>query len=241
MFEMSQEFGKETKGRGFMLAHSFTTESEEFKRYPAKWTDDTRSDWTVEKPIVKFAEWAPPVALKENITMSSLILQNLAAEYLFLPMIWAVLRSGNVPKPKEELFIRWLEFSMFNPIVEAFSEPENTTSNLAWKYSDRADSIFRYYAQQRMQLFPYIYSYAMRCRTETKPMLGKFPEHIYQFTFGDEILVAPVYERGVTKQNVFLPEGKWINFWSGEQLQGNAQYTVAAPINQIPLFVNKVP
>ncbi|MBL0131858.1 MAG: hypothetical protein IPP43_12710 [Chitinophagaceae bacterium] len=69
MFEMSQEFGKETKGRGFLLAHSFETANEEYKRYPAKWTDDTRSDWTIEKPLVKFAEWSPPVAFKENIAL----------------------------------------------------------------------------------------------------------------------------------------------------------------------------
>jgi alpha-glucosidase (family GH31 glycosyl hydrolase) len=68
-------------------------------------------------------------------------------------------------------------------------------------------------------------------------MLGKFPEYIYQYTFGDELLVAPVYEKGVTTQKVYLPEGKWINYWTGEQMQGNAEVTVAAPINQIPLFV----
>lgn len=238
MFEMSQEFGKETKGRGFMLAHSFVTENEEFKRYPAKWTDDTRSDWTVEKPVVKFAEWAPPVALKENIGMFTNPAKP-TSKIPFLANDMGGFTVGNVTKPDEELFIRWLEFSMFNPIVEVFSEPENTSSNLAWKYSERADSIFRFYAHQRMQLFPYIYSNALRCRTEAKPMLGKFPEHIYQFTFGDEILVAPVYEKSATTQNVFLPKGKWINFWTAEQLKGNIQHTVSSPINQIPLFVKQ--
>lgn len=70
-------------------------------------------------------------------------------------------------------------------------------------------------------------------------MLGKFPEHIYQYTFGDEMLVAPVYEKGATTQKIFLPNGKWINYWTGENMQGNAEYTVAAPINQIPLFVKQ--
>lgn len=238
MFEMSQEFGQETKGCGFMLAHSFTTDNEEYKRYPAKWTDDTRSDWTVEKPVIKFAEWAPPVALKENIAMFTNPAKP-SSKIPFLANDMGGFTVGNVPKPDEELFIRWLQFSMFNPIVEVFSEPENITSNLAWKYSDRADSIFRFYAQQRMELFPYIYSYAMRCRTEAKPMLGKFPEHIYQFTFGDEILVAPVYEKGATTLNVFLPDGNWINYWTGENLLGNVQDTVAAPLNQIPLFVKQ--
>jgi alpha-glucosidase (family GH31 glycosyl hydrolase) len=70
-------------------------------------------------------------------------------------------------------------------------------------------------------------------------MLGKFPEHIYQYTFGDELLLAPVYERGATTQKVFLPEGKWINYWTDELLDGNTEYFVAAPIHQIPLFVKQ--
>jgi alpha-glucosidase (family GH31 glycosyl hydrolase) len=128
---------------------------------------------------------------------------------------------------------------MFNPIVEVFSEPENTTSNLPWKYSVRADTIFRFYAQLRMQLFPYIYSYALRSRIEGKHMIGKFPDHVYQYTFGDELLVAPVYEKGATAQKVFLPEGKWINYWTGEAMKGTEEHSVAAPIYQVPLFVKQ--
>jgi alpha-glucosidase (family GH31 glycosyl hydrolase) len=88
-----------------------------------------------------------------------------------------------------------------------------------------------------MKLFPYIYSYAHRSRIEGKHMLGKFPDHMYQFTFGDEMLVAPVYVRGATTQKIFLPEGQWVNYWTGEVMPGNQVYTVAAPIEQIPLFV----
>ncbi len=238
MFEMSQEFGKETKGRGFILSHSFDTEAEEYKKYPTKWTDDTRSDWTVEKPLVKFAEWSPAVALKENIAMFTDPAKP-TSRIPFLTNDLGGFTVGNAKMPEEELYIRWLQFSMFNPIVEVFSEPDNTTLNLPWMYSARADSVFRYYAHWRMQLFPYIYSYALRSRIEGKHMLTKFPEHIYQYTFGDELLVAPVYEKGATAQQVFLPAGKWVNFWTGEQLQGNTENTVAAPINQIPLFVKQ--
>jgi alpha-glucosidase (family GH31 glycosyl hydrolase) len=128
---------------------------------------------------------------------------------------------------------------MFNPITEVFSQPENPTANLAWLYSARADSLFRLYAQLRMQLFPYIYSYAHRSRIEGKTMIGKIPGQLYEYMFGDEILVAPVYEKGATIQKVFLPDGKWVNYWTGEQVRGNTGHTVAAPINQIPLFIRQ--
>jgi alpha-glucosidase (family GH31 glycosyl hydrolase) len=236
MFEMSQEFGKETKGRGFILSHSFETENEEYKKYPTKWTDDTRSDWNVENPKKEFNTWVPNIAFKENIAMFT-DPNKPSSKIPFLTNDMGGFDMGKTDKPDEELFIRWLQFSMLNPITEVFSQPENKTANLAWLYSARADSIFRSYAHLRMQLFPYIYSYAHRSRIEGRYMLGKFPEYIYQYTFGDELLVAPVYEKGVTTQKVYLPEGKWINYWTGEQMQGNAEVTVAAPINQIPLFV----
>jgi len=238
MFEMSQEFGKETKGRGFVLSHSFDTENEEYKKYPAKWTDDTRSDWNVENPLVKFNPWVPNIAFKENIAIYT-DPKKASSKIPFLTNDLGGFDMGLTTKPEEELFIRWLQFSMFNPITEIFSQPENPTANMPWLYSERADSIFRQYAHWRMQLFPYIYSYAHRSRIEGKHMLGKFPEHIYQYTFGDEMLVAPVYEKGATKQKVFLPKGKWMNYWTGETLQGNTEYTVKAPINQIPLFVKQ--
>jgi alpha-glucosidase (family GH31 glycosyl hydrolase) len=238
MFEMSQEFGKETKGRGFMLSHSFETENEEYKKYPTKWTDDTRSDWNVENPLVKFNSWVPNIALKENIAMFT-DPKKASSKIPFLTNDLGGFDMGYTAKPEEELFIRWLQFSMFNPITEIFSQPENPTANMAWLYSERADSIFRQYAHLRMQLFPYIYSYAHRSRMEGKHMLGKFPEHIYQYTFGDEMLLAPVFEKGAITQKVFLPEGKWMNYWTGEIMKGNTEVTVAAPINQIPLFVKQ--
>lgn len=238
MFEMSQEFGKESKGRGFILSHSFGTETEDYKKYPTKWTDDTRSDWNVEKPTKEFNTWVPNIAFKENIAMFTNP-DKASAKIPFLTNDLGGFDMGKTDKLDEELYIRWLQFSMLNPITEVFSQPENPTGNLAWLYSQRADTIFRLFAQLRMQMFPYIYSYALRSRIEGKLMIGKIPGHLYQYMYGDELLIAPVYEKGAITRKVFLPEGKWINYWTGEQFQGNSEVTVAAPINQIPLFVKQ--
>jgi alpha-glucosidase (family GH31 glycosyl hydrolase) len=238
MFEMSQEFGKETKGRGFMLSHSFETDNDAYKRYPAKWTDDTRSDWTIEKPVVKFAEWVPPVAFKENIAMFT-DPSKPSSKIPFLTNDLGGYTVGNVQMPDEELYIRWLQFSMFNPITEDFSEPENITSNLAWKYSERADTIFRFYSHLRMQLFPYLYTCAFQSRLEGINMVRKIKGQLYEYMLGNELLVAPVYEKGADSQKIFLPEGNWINYWSGELLEGNAEHKVSAPINQIPVFIKQ--
>jgi alpha-D-xyloside xylohydrolase len=50
--------------------------------------------------------------------------------------------------------------------------------------------------------------------------------------------VAPVTEQGQTEKDVYLPVGSdWYNFWTNEKLAGGRWVKVAAPIDQIPVFV----
>ncbi len=59
-----------------------------------------------------------------------------------------------------------------------------------------------------------------------------------EYMFGPALLVAPVTDQGATRKDVYLPAGTdWYNFWTNERLHGGQQVTVAAPIDQIPLFV----
>ena len=238
IFEISQELGKETEGRGFMLNHTGGQETEEYKKYPCKWTDDTRSDWNVEKPTKEFNSWVPKIALKENIAMYT-DPQKRSSEIPFLTNDLGGFDMGKTNKLDEELFIRWMQFSFFTPIVEVFSQPENTSGNMAYSISERADSIFRKYAHLRMELFPYIYSYAHRVRLESKQMMQTLPNNHFDYMFGNEVLVAPVYEQFATKRAVELPKGKWVNYWNNELVDGGKNQEVDAPIEQIPIFVRQ--
>jgi alpha-glucosidase (family GH31 glycosyl hydrolase) len=238
MFEISQEFGRETRGRGFMLSHTGGQESEEYKRYPAKWTDDTRSDWNIEQPTKDFNPWVPAVALKENIAMFT-DSEKRSSKIPFLANDLGGFDMGKTDKPDEELYIRWLQFSMFSPVVEVFAQPENQTSNMAYLISERADKLFRKYSHLRMELFPYIYSYAHKVRLEGKQMMQALPRNPFDYMFGNELFVAPVYEQGATKRLVELPAGKWLNYWTNEKLEGGRKIEVNAPLDQIPFFVRE--
>lgn len=238
MFELSQEYGKETNGRGFILSHTGGQENDTYKRYPAKWTDDTRSDWNIEKPTKDFNSWVPSVALKENIAMFTDASKR-SSQIPFLTNDLGGFDMGKTDKLDEELYIRWMEFSMFTPIVEVFSQPENKTSNMAYAVSERADSLFRKYSHLRMELFPYIYSYAHKVRLEGKQMMKSSENDPYNFFFGDEMFVTSVYEQSATKRNVNLPQGNWIDFWTGKVMQGEKSYVVNASLDKIPLFIRE--
>ena len=59
-----------------------------------------------------------------------------------------------------------------------------------------------------------------------------------QYMFGPSILVAPVTDAAVTKRNVYLPNGtKWINFWTGETIEGGKTISASAPLDKLPLFI----
>lgn len=238
IFEISQELGKETEGRGFMLNHTGGQETEEYKKYPCKWTDDTRSDWNIEKPTKEFNSWVPAIALKENIAMFT-DPKKRSSEIPFLTNDLGGFDMGKTDKLDEELYIRWLQFSIFAPIVEVFSQPENPTANMAYLYSKRADNLFRKYSHLRMELFPYIYSYAHKVRLESKQMMQALPNNVFDYMFGNELLVAPVYEQYATKRTVELPTGNWVNYWTNKKNAGGKKIEVDAPIDQIPLFVRE--
>ena len=58
-----------------------------------------------------------------------------------------------------------------------------------------------------------------------------------EFTYGDKILICPVLEPGQQSRKVYLPKGKWYNFWSLEMVDGGQEVHVATPIETIPIFV----
>ena len=237
MFEMSQQLGRETGGRGFVLSHSHGVDSEEYKRYPGKWTDDTRSDWNIENPTHEFSPWLPRVAFKENVAMYT----DTSRHFHKIPFLandmggFSVGTDGLID---EELYIRWLQFAVFVPLTTPFSQPENPTGNIAFKVSPRADSLFRQFAHLKMELFPYIYSYAHQSRLSGVNTIRPVNGLTDQYLFGAEMLVAPVVEQGKTSREVYFPENSdWINIWSGEKIKGGQSVTVEAPLQQIPLFV----
>lgn len=239
MFELTQEKGKETNGRGFVFSHSHGVESGEYKKYPGKWTDDTRSDWSGLKHKRTFQSWIPKVGLKENIAMYT----DLNKHYHEIPFLandmggFAVSQDGFVD---EELYIRWLQFATFVPLTTPFSQPENKSGNIAFNISERADTIFKTFSHIKMKLFPYIYSYAHKSRIDGINTIRPIKDDLYTYHFGENFLVAPIYEEGANSRMVNFPkENTWVNYWTGDEYIGGTNSIIQANINEIPLFVKK--
>ena len=57
----------------------------------------------------------------------------------------------------------------------------------------------------------------------------------YEYLFGRDLLVSPVYESGITEWEVFLPDDQWIHLFTKEKFSGGT-YKVSAGLGNIPVF-----
>ena len=49
-------------------------------------------------------------------------------------------------------------------------------------------------------------------------------------------MAAPAFA-GEPARNVYLPEGEWVDFWTGKRYTGKQQIHLEVPLDQIPIFV----
>ncbi len=144
-----------------------------------------------------------------------------------------------------ELFVRWFEWGVFQPVMRTHGERMH---NEVWSYGKQAEPILEKYLRLRYQLLPYIYSLAYQTYQTGAPFMRAlfmdFPRDPAvadirdEYMFGPAFLVAPVSEQGATSRSVYLPAGcDWYNYWTNERIKGGQAITVAAPIDTIPLFV----
>ncbi len=62
----------------------------------------------------------------------------------------------------------------------------------------------------------------------------------YQFMNGEWLLVAPVYKSEGKRDSIYLPKGKWIDYWNGETINGNIWLNnYNAPLDKLPVFVKE--
>lgn len=78
-----------------------------------------------------------------------------------------------------------------------------------------------------------------------RPLFLEFPKETRllreetAYFFGDFFLVAPIVQPDMLKREVYLPPGRWVNYWTGETYEGRQSVTLDAPIDRIPLLVKK--
>jgi alpha-glucosidase len=109
------------------------------------------------------------------------------------------------------------------------------------------EPICRQYLELRYRLMPYLYSAIREAHDTGMPILRALWLHYPddrdavargdEYLWGRDILVAPVTEKGATSRTLYLPRGRWTDFWSGESHEGGRTMSRTVDLATMPLFV----
>ncbi|WP_184548958.1 glycoside hydrolase family 31 protein [Mucilaginibacter sp. FT3.2] len=194
------------------------------QRYSSVWTGDNVASW-------------------EHLKLGNIQCQRLSVSGI--PFCGTDI-GGFSGEPDGELFTRWIQLGTFSPFMRAHSAGD-TKEREPWSFGAPFTEINRKFIELRYRLIPYLYSTFWEHHRYGFPILRPIVMHEQdvllnhfrqdEFTYGDKILVCPVMEAGQTKRNVYLPKGKWFNYWTFEVSEGGKEVTVDTPLETMPLFV----
>ena len=144
-----------------------------------------------------------------------------------------------------ELLARFTEFGVLQPFCRNHSA-KGTVPQEPWAFGEPYESVCRKMIKLRYRLLPYLYTLFEEChRTGApilRPLLFEFPEDetTYaaddEFMLGGALLAAPITRPGIEHRHVYLPEGAWFHFWSGERFEGPAHILAHAPLGEPALY-----
>lgn len=145
-----------------------------------------------------------------------------------------------------ELLARWMQMGALMPFCRNHSA-KFTADQEPWVFGPKVEAISREYLRLRYALLPYLYNlFWESARTGLpimRPLVLEYPDDVHvanlsdQFLLGRDLLVCPVYQPSATHRMVYLPAGTWVDFWTGERLEGGRFIVAEAPVERMPMYV----
>ena len=161
--------------------------------------------------------------------------------------------SGDVPTA--ELYLRSAAAAAFTPIMQYHSEFNHhrapSRDRTPWNIADRAGDprvidVFRRFAVLRERLVPHLAAEARFAiesgRALMRPLFfdttdPRAWDGDAQWMLGRSILIAPIVHEGATSRTLFLPDGEWIDAFSGVSIEGGSTVTRETPIDEVAVYV----
>ena len=229
------EVTKEVTGNGIVWARSAWAGCQ---RYPLHWGGDSASSWDGLTGSLKgglhfglsgFAFWSHDVPGFHSIP-----------DFMNSPI-------------DENVYVRWTQFGVFSSHMRY----HGTCKREPWHYPRIAPIVKRWW-KLRYKLLPYIIEQGEQSCLTGYPMVRALLMHhphnrqVWhiddEYYFGNDFLVCPVMnachtstdesKNGVGTRDIYLPEGQWIDFFTGRQWQGGQwYYNVEVPLDRMPVFV----
>ncbi len=146
--------------------------------------------------------------------------------------------------PDAELYVRWVQAGVLGP----FCRFHGIGPREPWYFGEEAEAITKEWLALRYRLLPYLQRQVREAAVSGMPVMRGMPLVFpddrrawgfeLQYMLGDHLLVAPVLQAGGWV-SLYLPEGGWYDYWSGERVEGNRVMDLQVPLDRLPLFVRE--
>ncbi|MEK4175036.1 glycoside hydrolase family 31 protein [Aeribacillus sp. FSL K6-8210] len=196
------------------------------QRYAAVWTGDNRSFW-------------------EHLQMSLPMCMNLGLSGVAFcgPDVGGFAHNTN-----GELLTRWMQVGAFTPYFRnhcaiGFRRQE------PWAFGEKYERIIKKYIRLRYQWLPHLYTlFAEAHETGApvmRPLFFEYPDdentyNLYdEFLVGANVLIAPIMTPSTTRRVAYFPKGNWVDYWTGEVLEGGQYHLISADLETLPIFIKQ--
>lgn len=145
---------------------------------------------------------------------------------------------------RPECLKRWFEIAAFTPLFRTHEGCRPLANSQYWSDAD----CLRHFARMTeifAALEPYHETVARECVEAGLPPLRHLWLHYgqdpsvrcieHQYLYGRDILAAPVLRKGQTLKEVYLPQDRWVHFWSSRTFRGGS-VILEAPLGYPPVF-----
>ena len=152
----------------------------------------------------------------------------------------------------DEMALRWLQFGVFSPIMRLHSSNSRFMRKEPWEYPGDICKVMKNYLRLRHRLTPWLYTQNIVTSENggalLRPLYYDYPDEFSlffvcknQYMLGDDIMVCPVTspadkEANLAEVEVFLPEGEWIDFFSGMRYTGKQKVRMYRTLDNIPVL-----
>ena len=161
-----------------------------------------------------------------------------------------ILDNDTIDARDPELYTRWLQFATFSPIFRTHSTKDSRIRKEMWIYPPYYRNCMFDAVDIRYALAPYIYTMARKTYDTgvsiCHPLYYEYPDkqEAYDFKneyfFGDNMIVLPVTapeKDNFATVKVWLPDGDWYEWFTGNLLKGGQTYERKFLINEIPVYI----
>ena len=190
------------------------------------WGGDSDTDWEKGDGL----RTVIPQALSAGISGQALWGTDIAGYMTF----------GLTRPSSKELYIRWFELASLLPIMRTHHGTARPR-NWHWTRDEETLRIFSQCARLHAVLVPFLFPLFKQPRCKGLPMVrplfletGRFDlDDIQdQFMLGSDLMAAPVVTSRTRRRSLAVPSGEWMDWWTGQVIQGPARRQVAAPLGR---------